>query len=66
MTLQVPQKKVSDEEMVTLRNEKVDLNRKSRRHTGMSKVCKGKADGLLECQNQEGRCPEFDECHKPI
>jgi hypothetical protein len=61
MTL--PGKKLSDEEIVKLRNEKLDLNRKSRRQTGMKLVCRGKAEGLLECKTSEGICPDYDICH---
>lgn len=56
--------KLSDEEVVQLRQEKVELNRKSRRQTGMKKVCKGKSEGVLECETSEGRCPEFNACHQ--
>ena len=61
--MKMPQKQLSDEEIVDLRAEKIELNRKSRRQTGMQQVCKGKAEGLLECTTGEGRCPEFDACH---
>ena len=59
----IPAKQLSDEEMIKLREEKVELNRKSRRITGMKTVCVGKAEGLLECVTVEGRCPEFNACH---
>jgi hypothetical protein len=59
----LPAKKLSDEEVVELREEKLELNRKSRRQTGMKVVCKGKIEGLLECQTPEGICPDFEECH---
>lgn len=59
----VPVKKLSDDEVVELRSEKLELNRKSRRQTGMKQVCRGKAEGLLECQTSEGRCPDYDECN---
>jgi hypothetical protein len=58
-----PGKKLSDEEVNELRSEKMELNRKSRRQTGMKKVCKGKADGVLECKTSEGTCPDYDICH---
>ncbi len=57
-------KQLSDDEIVKLREEKIELNRKSRRQTGMKKVCKGKSEGTLECETNEGRCPEFDACHQ--
>lgn len=59
----VPVKKLKDDEVVELRGEKLELNRKSRRQTGMKQVCRGKADGLLECKTSEGLCPDYDECH---
>ena len=58
-----PGKKLSDEEVKELRSEKMELNRKSRRQTGMKQVCKGKADGVLECKTPEGICPDYDICH---
>jgi|GEM_PF-803998 len=62
--MMVPPKKLSDEDVSKLRQEKVELNRHSRRQTGMKIVCKGKTEGLLECETSEGKCPEFDSCHK--
>ena len=59
----IPGKQLTDEEVVVLREEKLELNRKSRRQTGMKQVCKGKAEGLLECETPEGRCPEYEDCH---
>lgn len=56
-------KKLSDAEVADMRQEKVELNRASRRLTGMKVVCKGKSDGLLECETSEGKCPEYDDCH---
>ncbi|MGM0599549.1 MAG: hypothetical protein ACQETH_06985 [Candidatus Rifleibacteriota bacterium] len=58
-----PGKKLSDEEVTELRSEKMELNRKSRRQTGMKMVCKGKADGVLECKTSEGICPDYEICH---
>lgn len=55
--------RLTDEQVVELRQEKIELNRKSRRQTGMKMACAGKSRGLLECQTQEGRCPDFDICH---
>ncbi len=57
-----PMKQLSDEEVVELRQEKVELNRKSRRQTGMKQACVGKTQGLLECETSEGRCPDYDLC----
>lgn len=57
-----PYKQLSDEEVLELRQEKVELNRKSRRQTGMKKACVGKTQGLLECETSEGRCPDYEEC----
>ncbi len=62
--MNIPPKKLTDEEIAKLRQEKVELNRHSRRQTKMKVVCKGKTDGVLECQTDEGKCPEFDSCHK--
>ncbi len=59
----VPVKKLKDEEVAELRAEKLELNRESRRQTGMKQVCRGKADALLECKTSEGICPDYDECH---
>ncbi|MFZ2958645.1 MAG: hypothetical protein WA705_17285 [Candidatus Ozemobacteraceae bacterium] len=59
----VPARKLTDEDVVALRSEKVELNRHSRRQTGMAKCCKGKSDSLLECETPEGRCPDYGECH---
>jgi len=58
-----PAKRLTDEEVVELRKEKIELNRKSRRQTGMKVACTGKTQGLLECQTSEGRCPDYDICH---
>ncbi|NCB38333.1 MAG: hypothetical protein EOM80_06130 [Erysipelotrichia bacterium] len=55
--------RLTDEEVVKLREEKVELNRKSRRQTGMKMACTGKTRGLLECQTPEGRCPDYAVCH---
>lgn len=60
----VPAKKLSDDEVRKLREEKVELNRHSRRQTKMKMVCKGKSEGLLECKTPEGICPDYDKCHK--
>ncbi len=59
----IPGKKLTDEEVVELRSEKIELNRKSRRTTGMKTVCKGKSEGVLECMTPEGTCPDFEICH---
>ncbi len=59
----MPAKKLTDEEIVKLREEKVELNRHSRRQTKMKFVCKGKSEGTLECETGEGRCPEYQKCH---
>jgi len=59
-----PLKRLSDEEVVELRSEKIELNRKSRRHTGMKVACVGKSQGLLECETSEGKCPDFSICHE--
>ncbi|MBF0501727.1 MAG: hypothetical protein HQM09_16430 [Candidatus Riflebacteria bacterium] len=58
----VASRKLSDDDVLKLRAEKVELNRHSRRQTGMKKCCKGKSDNLLECETPEGRCPDFDIC----
>lgn len=58
-----PAKRLTDDEVVELRKEKIELNRKSRRQTGMKIACVGKTQGLLECQTSEGRCPDYDVCH---
>ncbi len=55
--------KLTDEEVVELRSEKVELNRKSRRSMGMKVACIGKTQGLLECKTSEGTCPDYDICH---
>ena len=55
--------RLTDEEVVELREEKVELNRKSRRQTGMKMACTGKSRGLLECETTEGRCPDYLICH---
>lgn len=60
----MPAKKLTDEEILKLREDKVELNRHSRRQTRMKFVCKGKSDGVLECETTEGRCPEYPVCHK--
>lgn len=54
---------LTDAQVVELRNEKIELNRKSRRMTGMVCACTGKAQGLLECRTIEGTCPDFAICH---
>lgn len=59
-----PVKRLSDEEVVELRQEKIELNRKARRLTGMKVACVGKSQGLLECQTSEGRCPDYSICHQ--
>jgi hypothetical protein len=59
-----PVKRLTDEEVVELRKEKIELNRKSRRLTGMRVACVGKTQGLLECQTAEGTCPDFAVCHQ--
>ena len=56
-------KKLTDEEDVEMRKDKIELNRMSRRKTGMKIACRGKTEGVLECETSEGRCPDFDECH---
>mgnify|MGYP001176993757 CR=1 FL=1 len=55
--------RLTDEQVLKLRAEKIELNRKSRRQTGMKVACAGKSQGLLECQTAEGRCPDYDICH---
>ena len=55
--------RLTDEQVEKLREEKVPLNRKARRATGMSVACIGIAQGLLECRTAEGTCPEYDVCH---
>lgn len=60
----LPKRKLSDDEVVELRKEKMELNRHSRRETGMLTVCKGRSDELLECETSGGRCPDYDICHK--
>lgn len=55
--------RLTDEQVIELRNEKIELNRKSRRQTGMKLACTGKSRGLLECETLEGRCPDYDICH---
>ena len=64
MAPMVPPKKLSDEDVVKLRGEKIELNRHSRRQTKMKKACVGKTQGMLECETPEGRCPDFGECHE--
>lgn len=54
--------RLTDEEIVELRKEKIELNRKSRRQTGMKMACAGKIRGLLECETTEGRCPDYLIC----
>jgi len=61
--MMMPAKKPTDEDIVKLREEKVEQNRHSRRKTKLKFVCKGKSDGVLECETPEGRCPEFGYCH---
>jgi hypothetical protein len=59
----VPPKKLSEEEVVQMRSDKIELNRHSRRQTGMKKACAGKTQGLLECETPEGKCPDYAECN---
>lgn len=54
---------LTDEQVVELRSEKIELNRKSRRMTGMVCACAGKGQGLLECRTIEGTCPDYAICH---
>ncbi|MBF0543036.1 MAG: hypothetical protein HQM08_01315 [Candidatus Riflebacteria bacterium] len=54
---------LTDDEIVKLRSEKMDLNRQARRKTGMKIACQGKMIGYLECETAEGRCPDFPQCH---
>jgi len=54
---------LTEEEVIELRNNKIELNRKSRRVMGMRTACEGKTTGLLECRTAEGTCPDFDMCH---
>ncbi|HNS09063.1 MAG TPA: hypothetical protein PKN29_05135 [Candidatus Ozemobacteraceae bacterium] len=56
--------RLTDEQVVELRSEKIELNRKSRRQTGMKLACVGKSRGYLECETAEGRCPDYDICHE--
>ncbi|MDD3000273.1 MAG: hypothetical protein PHF29_00780 [Candidatus Riflebacteria bacterium] len=56
--------RLTDEQVVELRSEKIELNRKSRRLTGMKIACVGKTQGLLECETAEGVCPDYEICHK--
>ncbi|MBF0410664.1 MAG: hypothetical protein HQM10_25190 [Candidatus Riflebacteria bacterium] len=56
-------RKLSDEDVIKLRNEKTELNRQTRRKTGMKIACTGKLTGYLECETHEGRCPDFGTCH---
>lgn len=56
--------RLTDEQVVELRSEKIELNRKSRRLTGMKIACVGKSQGLLECETAEGVCPDYEICHK--
>ncbi len=53
---------LTDEQVVELRKEKIELNRKSRRSTGMIMACAGKGQGLLECRTLEGTCPDYNIC----
>lgn len=62
--MMMPAKKLTDEDIGKLREEKVELNRHSRRQTKMKFVCRGKSEGQLECETNEGRCPEFGYCHQ--
>ena len=55
--------RLTDQQVEELRQEKVPLNRKTRRSTGMSVACIGLAQGLLECRTIEGTCPEYETCH---
>ena len=55
--------KLSDDDVAKLREEKMELNRHSRRQTGMKKACKGKTEGVLECETDEGKCQDFKDCH---
>ena len=64
MTAKVPVKKITDDEVAKLREEKTELNRHSKRQTGMKCACKGKIEGHLECATPEGQCPDFDVCHE--
>lgn len=63
MAILNPAKRLSDDDVVELRQEKSELNRKTRRQTGMKLACAGKLQGLLECETSEGRCPDYDICH---
>ena len=63
MGMMVPPKKVTDDDVARLRSEKLELNRHSRRQMGMKTACRGKVDGVLECQTSEGTCPDFGQCH---
>ncbi len=56
--------RLTDEQVIELRSEKIELNRKSRRLTGMKVACVGKSQGLLECETPEGICPDYEICHK--
>jgi len=60
----MPNRKLSEDDVVKLRSEKTALNRHSRRMTGMTQVCIGKVEGQLECETTEGQCPDYSECHK--
>ncbi len=53
---------LTDEQVIELRNEKIELNRRSRRTTGMIMACAGKGKGLLECRTIEGTCPDYNIC----
>ena len=57
-------KKLSDEDVVKLRGEKIELNRASRRQLKMKTACRGKSEGVLECQTPEGTCPDYAICHE--
>lgn len=58
-----PAQRLSEEEVAELREDKHELNRKARRQTGMKVACRGKLEGLLECETSEGVCPDFKICH---
>ena len=53
---------LTDEQVAELRKEKIQLNRQSRRATGMIMACAGKGQGLLECRTIEGTCPDYNIC----
>jgi hypothetical protein len=56
--------RLTDEQVLELRGEKIELNRKTRRTLGMKVACAGKTQGLLECITTEGTCPDFEICHE--